>query len=89
MDGRIGCPAASRCDHSPYDVAQRMLDAYRVVEVRSADGSELAPPEISERFDGRLYSLPELEQRGVRITGRHAWYLAAARDWQLKLEPAV
>ena len=66
-----------------------MLDAYRVVEVRSADGSELAPPEISERFEGRLFTLNQLEQRGVRITGRQAWYLAAARDWQLKLEPAV
>jgi hypothetical protein len=65
-----------------------MLDAYRVVEVRSADGSELAPPEIGERFEGRLFSLHQLEQRGVRITGRAAWYLAAGRDWQLKLEPA-
>ena len=49
----------------------------------------VAPPEISERFQGRLFTLNQLEQRGVRITGRQAWYLAAARDWQLKLEPAV
>jgi hypothetical protein len=89
MHVAIGCPAASYYGRSPYDVAERMLDAYRVVEVRSADGSELAPPEISERFEGRVYSLHQLEQRGVRIAGRHAWYLAAARDWQLKLEPAV
>jgi hypothetical protein len=65
-----------------------MLDAYRVVEVRSADG-ELAPPEIAERFEGRLFTKNQLEQRGVRITGSQAWYLAAGLDWQLKLEPAV
>jgi hypothetical protein len=71
------------------NMAQRMLDAYRVVEVRSADGSQPAPPEIAERFDGRLFTLRQLEERGVRITGKGAWYLAAGRDWQLKLEPAV
>ena len=65
-----------------------MLEAYRVVEVRSTDG-ELAPPEIAERFEGRLFTLNQLEQRGVRITGRFAWYLFAGQDWQLKLEPAV
>jgi hypothetical protein len=32
--------------------------------------------------------LNELEQRGVRITGRDVWYLAGGRDWQLTLEPA-
>lgn len=66
-----------------------MLEAYHVVEVLSADGTQAAPPEIQERFAGRLFSLHELEQRGVRIAGRHVWYLAAGRDWQLKLEPAV
>ena len=66
-----------------------MLEAYRVVEVRSADGANLAPPEIAERFEGRLFSLHQLEERGVRITGRFAWYLFAGQDWQLKLEPAV
>jgi hypothetical protein len=66
-----------------------MLDAYRVVEVRSADGSQLAPPEIGERFAGRLYTLRQLEERGVRVTGKGAWYLAAGQDWQLTLEPAV
>jgi hypothetical protein len=65
-----------------------MFEAYRVVEVRSTDG-ELAPPEIAERFEGRLFTLHELEQRGVRITGRFAWYLFSGQDWQLKLEPAV
>jgi len=71
------------------NMAQRMLDAYRVVEVRSADGSQPAPPEIAERFDGRLFTLRQLEERGVRITGKGAWYLAGGQDWQLKLEPAV
>jgi hypothetical protein len=66
-----------------------MLGAYRVVEVRSADGSSFAPQEISERFQGRLFTLHELEQRGVRIAGANVWYLASGKDWQLKLEPAV
>ncbi len=66
-----------------------MLEPYRVVEVLSADGSEFAPPEIAARFEGRLFTLNQLEQRGVRITGAGAWFLAAGRDWQLKLEPAV
>jgi hypothetical protein len=66
-----------------------MLEAYRVVEVRSADGAALAPPEVSQRFEGRLFTLNELEQRGVRITGAGAWYLALGEDWQLKLEPAL
>ena len=64
-----------------------MLDPYRVAEVRSVDGSTLAPPEIAERFQGRLYTLRQLEERGVRVTGAGAWYLANGRDWQLKLEP--
>ena len=66
-----------------------MLEAYRVVEVRSADGAELAPPEIAERFEGRLFTLHQLEQKGVRITSHQGWYLSAGQDWQLKLEPAV
>lgn len=65
------------------------LGAYRVTEVRSADGSAPAPPEISERFDGRSFTLHELEQRGVRIAGANVWYLSSGQDWQLKLEPAV
>jgi len=68
-------------------MAGRMLEAYRVVEVRSGDGSDFAPPEIAQRFEGRLYTLRQLEERGVRITGAGAWYLAAGKDWQLKLEP--
>lgn len=65
-----------------------MVEAYRVVEVRSADGV-LAPPEISERFQGRLWTKRDLEQRGVRITGADIWYLATGRNWQLKLERAL
>jgi hypothetical protein len=63
-----------------------MLEAYRVVQVTSPDGA-VAPPEIAERFQGRAWTLRQLEERGVRITGAAAWYLAAGRDWQLKLEP--
>jgi hypothetical protein len=66
-----------------------MLGAYRVVEVRSADGGTLAPPEISERFEGRLFTKHQLEQRGVRIAGANVWYLSSGSDWQLKLEPVV
>ena len=64
-----------------------MLDAYRVVEVRSPDGVP-APSEIAARFQGRLFTPRQLEERGVRITGAGAWSLAAGRDWQLKLAPA-
>jgi hypothetical protein len=64
-----------------------MLEAYRVAEVKGIDGA-LAPPEIAERFQGRLWQLNELESRGVRITGAAAWYLAAGKDWQLTLERA-
>jgi hypothetical protein len=64
-----------------------MLEPYRVVAVLADDGSP-APPEIAERFQGRLYTLRQLEERGVRITGASVWYLAGGRDWQLTLEPA-
>ena len=64
-----------------------LVDAYRVTEVRSPEGAP-APPEIVERFRGRLWTPRQLEERGVRITGAGAWYLAAGRDWQLKLELA-
>jgi hypothetical protein len=66
-----------------------MLGAYRVVEVRSATGASPAPPEISERFEGRTFTLHQLEQRGVRIAGANVWYLSSGQDWQLKLEPVV
>ena len=66
-----------------------MLEAYRVVEVSSADGVHPAPLEISERFEGRVFTKHELEQRGVRIAGANVWYLSGGQDWQLKLEPVV
>lgn len=62
-----------------------MLEAFRVVDVRSIDGAK-APPEITNRFQGRLWTKRQLEERGVRITGAAAWYLAAGQDWQLTLE---
>jgi len=71
-----------------FDAHRPLIEAYRVVDVRSP-GGDLAPPEIAERFEGRLFTLHQLEQRGVRIQGRAAWYLFAGQDWQLKLEPAV
>ena len=64
------------------------MDAYRVVEVRSGDSSELAPPEIAQRFQGRVFTLRQLEERGVRIAGANAWYLANGQDWQLFLKKA-
>jgi hypothetical protein len=69
-------------------MALPMLEAYRVVEVRSVN-AEPAPPEIAARFQGRLFTKRQLEERGVRITGAAAWYLAAGQDWRLKLEPAA
>jgi hypothetical protein len=62
-----------------------MLDGYRVVQVSSPDGAA-APPEIAERFEGRVWTLRQLEERGVRITGADAWYLALGKDWQLRIE---
>ena len=82
MQPRGGCLLGWRS----YHLDDRMLDAYRVVEVASPDGTP-APPEIAERFQGRAWTLRQLEERGVRITGAAAWYLAAGRDWQLRIEP--
>jgi hypothetical protein len=64
-----------------------MREPYQVADVRTADGAAAAPPEIRERFDGRSFTLIELEQRGVRVTGAGAWYLANGQDWQLLLHP--
>ena len=55
----------------------------------SADGTTPAPPEVADRFQGRLYTLDELEVRGIRITGKDAWYFTLGLDWRLTLEPAV
>jgi len=63
-----------------------LVEHYRVVKVSSLDGDP-APPEIAERFQGRAWTLRQLEERGVRITGAGAWYLASGLDWQLKIEP--
>ncbi len=63
-----------------------MLEPYKVVQVLGIDGDP-APPEITERFAGRAWTKRQLEERGVRITGAAAWYLASGKDWQLKLEP--
>jgi hypothetical protein len=70
------------------DPSSGVVEAYRVAEVRSAD-AQPAPPEIAERFEGRLFTLRQLEERGVRITGAGAWYLATGRDWQLTFQPAT
>lgn len=67
----------------------RVVELYVVADVRTADGGRSAPPEILERFEGRSFSLVELEQRGVRVTGAGAWYLANGQDWQLILRPAI
>jgi hypothetical protein len=77
-------PAAPPTTIEPAEAPIR--EAHRVVSVRTADGAAAAPPEISERFDGRLFTLRDLEQRGVRIAGGNAWYLAGGRDWRLSLE---
>jgi hypothetical protein len=64
------------------------LGQYVVSDVRAPDASQ-APPEIRERFEGRPFTLRELEERGVRIAGREAWYTALSQAWHLQLEPAL
>jgi hypothetical protein len=66
-----------------------LSEPYRVAAVLAADGETLAPPEIAQRFQGRLFTLLELEARGIRIAGRDAWYMSLGRDWRLTLEPAL
>ena len=61
---------------------------YLVADVRAPDASP-APPEIRERFEGRPFTLRELEERGVRIAGGEAWYTALAQAWRLLLDPAL
>jgi hypothetical protein len=64
---------------------------YTVVNVQraepSADEAPVAPPEILERFEGRTFTLHELEQRGVRIAGGDAYYTANGIDWVLEIFP--
>ena len=60
---------------------------YRVAAVSDVSNGQPAPPEVAERFEGRLFSLHELEQRGVRIAGANIYFTAAGRDWWLRLEP--
>lgn len=77
---------------------QRAAAEYTVVAVHEAlvqrepggrtdltRAGSLAPPEIRERFEGRLFTLQELEQRGVRIAGGRAVYTAGGSDWLLEL----
>jgi hypothetical protein len=66
---------------------------FTVVSVRRADappgdtGESEAPPELLERFEGRTFTLNELEQRGVRIAGGKAYCTANGADWRLELWP--
>jgi hypothetical protein len=61
---------------------------YAVADVCAQDASQ-APPEIRERFEGRAFTLHDLEGRGVRIADGHAWYTALGQPWRLILEPAL
>lgn len=47
------------------------------------------PPEIREHFEGRSFTLLELERRGVRIAGGQAVFTANGLDWWLDLAPAL
>ena len=67
----------------------RVAERFVVAEVRRARDGAAAPPEITERFAGRTFTLHELEVRGVRFTGRRGWYLANGTDWILGVEPAT
>jgi hypothetical protein len=64
----------------------QVAEHYVVAEVRRARDDAVAPPEIAERFQGRDFTMHELEERGVRITGRRGWYLANGTDWLLTLQ---
>lgn len=64
-----------------------LRELYRVASVVGLDGQP-APPEIAGRFAGRLFTKQQLEDRGVRIAGAEAWYLANGKDWHLTLKPA-
>ena len=66
-----------------------LRESWRVSAVFSPDGTTPAPPEVADRFQGRLFTLAELESRAVRITGKDAWYFTLGRDWRLTLEPAL
>ena len=66
-----------------------LRELYRVSAVLASDGLTPAPPEVADRFQGRLFTLAELEARGIRITGKDAWYFTLGCDWRLTLEPAV
>jgi len=65
-----------------------LVELFRVADVRAVDDAE-APPEIRERFAGRLWTLLELERRGVRIAGANVWYFSSGKDWRLRLAPAT
>ncbi len=73
----------------------RAVSEYTVVSVRPANVTAQggtageAPPEVLERFEGRTFTLGELEQRGVRIGGGRAYYTTNGRDWELEIFPGV
>lgn len=50
---------------------------------------ESAPSELLERFEGRTFSLKELEQRGVRVAGATLTYTANGQDWFLRVSPPI
>ena len=77
MSGWIGFMAPAG---TPREISGRLSREVRKI---------LEIPEIRERFEGRLFTLHELEQRGVRIAGANVWYLSSGQDWRLKLEPVV
>lgn len=69
------------------------LPRYLVADVRSAgagttDGRAAPPPALLEQFDGRAFTLHDLEQRGVRVVGGRAAFTLGGADWWLDLLPA-
>ena len=69
-----------------------VLPRFVVAAVRPADSVDAAngaeaTAEIAERFEGRAFTLQELEYRGVRIAGGQVVYTANSRDWLLELTP--
>ncbi len=65
---------------------------FRVVGVKRGDsavtpGIGITPEDVLHRFEGRTFTLLELEQRGVRIAGGEAVCAINGLDWLLDLAP--
>ncbi len=85
--------------NAPYALRVRDMNADRAIREYVVIGvdhallggavGEPAPPELLERFEGRTFSLKELEERGVRVAGAKLAYTANGQDWFLRVSPPI